>query len=195
MSGRYLACALNYEYWLTRLFGSKYGLGDTVVMALHFGEIKPMDQPVTAKLPAGIARYIERFEDSMTQDEYDDPRFAYRLLFTRRTANHKGQADRAVEFVKPGDPGSEDIEPERWLIKDTEKPKFRAKAVIAAASTRTIRCPPRLQTRALGSCRLDASTTVCVDKVRRTRNRHLPRAGLRNVMGGGWPRTRNAYPR
>jgi len=133
MSGRYLACALNFEYWLTTLFGSKYGLDDTVAMALHFRDIKPIDTPVTARLPAGIARYIEKFEGSMTQAEYDDPRFAYRLLFIRRTANHKGQADRAVEFIKPGDPGSEGVEPERWLIKDTEKPKFRVKAVIAAA--------------------------------------------------------------
>jgi hypothetical protein len=133
MSGRYLACALNYEYWLTRLFGDKFSLGDTMAMALHFRDIRPIDAPVTAKLPAGIARYIERFEGSMTQAEYDDPRFAYRLLFTRRIANHKGQADRAVEFIKPGDPGSEGIAAERWLIKEQEKPKFRAKAVIAAA--------------------------------------------------------------
>jgi hypothetical protein len=133
MSGRYLACALNYEYWLTTLFGSKYGLGDTVAMALHFRDIRPIDEPVTARLPAGIARYVERFEGAMTQDEYDDPRFAYRLLFTRRTANHKGQADRAVEFIKPGDPGSEGIEADRWLIKEMEKRKFRARDVIAVA--------------------------------------------------------------
>jgi hypothetical protein len=133
LSGRYLACTLNYEYWLTKLFGSRYGLGDTVAMALHFQDIRPVDAPVTASLPASIARYIEKFENSMTQAEYDDQRFAYRLLFTRRAANRKGQADRAVEFVKPGDPGSEGIPIERWLIKDIEKPKFRVKAVIAAA--------------------------------------------------------------
>jgi Protein of unknown function (DUF3644) len=133
LSGRYLACALNYDYWLTDLFGDRYTLGDTVAMALHFRDIKPTDTTAVVKLPSRLATYIERFEGSMTQDEYDDPRFAYRLMFTRKVVSKKGQADRAIEFVKPGDPGAEGIEPERWLMKDTEKPKHRAKAVIALA--------------------------------------------------------------
>jgi hypothetical protein len=66
----------------------------------------------------------------LTQEEYDDPRFAYRLLFTRKVVGKKGQADRAIEFLRPGDPGADDVDPEHWLIKDTERVKYRAKAVI-----------------------------------------------------------------
>jgi len=131
LSGRYLACAMNYDYWLTKLFGPKYGLGDSVAMALQFRDIRPTDVPTVLKLPSRLSKYIERFEGDMTQEEYDDPRFAYRLLFTRKVANRKGQADRAIEFVKPGDPGAEAIATERWLIKDTEKTKYRAKTVVA----------------------------------------------------------------
>ncbi len=133
MSGRNVACALNYEYWLIKLFGARYSLGETLSMPIHFQDTRPIDTKGVAKLPGGITRDIERFEASMTQAEFDDPRFAYRVLFTRRTANHKGQADRAIEFVKSGDPGAETVEPERWVIKDTEKPKFRRDAVIGAA--------------------------------------------------------------
>lgn len=133
LSGRYLACALNYDYWLTTFFDSRQSLGDTVAMALHFRDIKPTDTSGVLKLPARLSRFIEKFEGDMTDEEYNDPRFAYRLLFTRKLANRKGQADRAIEFVKPGEPGYEDIEPERWLIKDTEKAKFRAKAVVQLA--------------------------------------------------------------
>jgi hypothetical protein len=132
LSGRYLACALNYDYWLTTLFGERYSLGDTVAMALQFRDMKPTDTSAGVKLPSRLSSYIEKFEGDMTQAEFDDPRFAYRLLFTRKTANRKGQADRAIEFVKPGDPGSEDIQPEHWLIKDTEKPKYRRMDVLAA---------------------------------------------------------------
>lgn len=131
LSGRYLACALNYDYWLTTMFGERFSLGETVAMALHFRDFRPTDTATVVKLPSRLASYIERFDGSMTQEEYDDPRFAYRLLFTRRTANHKGQADRAIEFIKPGDPGSEDITPERWLIKEAEKPKYRRMDVLA----------------------------------------------------------------
>ena len=92
--------------------------------------MKPTDTSAVVKLPSRLSSYIEKFEGDMTQEEFDDPRFAYRLLFTRKTANRKGQADRAIEFVKPGDPGSEDIEPERWVIKDTEKAKYRATTVV-----------------------------------------------------------------
>jgi hypothetical protein len=58
MSGRYLACALNFEYWMTTLFGDHYALGDTVAMALQFRDIKPLDLGPAPKLPAGLARYI-----------------------------------------------------------------------------------------------------------------------------------------
>lgn len=129
LSGRYLACALNYDYWLTALFGERYSLGDSVAMALQFRELRATDNPEVVRLPSAVSRYIEKFEGDMTQEEYDDPRFAFRLLFTRKVVSKKGQADRAVEFVKPGDPGADDIIPERWLIKDTERPKYRRKDV------------------------------------------------------------------
>jgi len=130
LSGRYFACALNYDYWLTTLFGERYSLGDTVAMALQFRELRPTDNAGVVRLPGAVSRYIEKFEGELTQEEYDDPRFAFRLVFTRKVVSKKGQADRAVEFVKPGDPGAEDIGTERWLIKDTERSKYRVKTVI-----------------------------------------------------------------
>src|ERR1041385_8491527 len=132
MSGRYLACALNYDYWLTTLFGERLSLGQTVAMALQFRELRAIDNPDVVRLPGQISRYIERFEGGMSQEEFYRPRFAYRLMVTRKGVSKKGQADRAVEFIKPGDPGSEAIEPDRWLIKDTERRKYRPTDVVAA---------------------------------------------------------------
>lgn len=133
MSGRYLACALNYEYWLTALFGDRHSLSEMVAMALQFRDIKPSDTSKVAKLPSNVSQYIERFEGGMTEAEYNDPRFAYRLIFTRKVVSKKGQADRAIEFMKPGDPGAEDVTAENVLIRDTEKPKHRRKAVLQTA--------------------------------------------------------------
>jgi len=130
LSGRYLACVLNYDYWVTQLFGERFSLSGTVAMALQFSDIAPTDTPTEAKLPARVSRYIEQFEGDMTQEEYDDPRFAFRLLFTRRLANRKGQADRAIEFVNIDDAEAAGVPPERWLIKPTEKPKYRPTDVL-----------------------------------------------------------------
>ncbi len=131
LSARYLACALNYDNYLTAFFGHRYSLGESVAIALQFRDLRPTEASSPPKLPARISRFIENFEAGMTQPEYDDPRFSYRLLFTRKIANKMGQADRAVDFLRPGDPGSEGIDADHWLIKETERPKYRRMDVLA----------------------------------------------------------------
>jgi hypothetical protein len=39
LGSRYLACALNFEYWLTTLFGPKLSLQQHVALALQFGDV------------------------------------------------------------------------------------------------------------------------------------------------------------
>lgn len=130
MSGRYLACAMNFDYWLSTLFGEKYSLGDTVSVPLHFREMKPTDVQGLVRLPSRLAKYIADFEGRMTDAEYNDPRFAVRLVFTRKLANHRGQADRAIEFLSPADPAAAAVQADRWVIRDTEKAKYRAWTVV-----------------------------------------------------------------
>ena len=38
----------------------------------------------------------------LTQAEYDDPRFSYRVAFLRKTSNAKTAADKVVKFVPAG---------------------------------------------------------------------------------------------
>jgi Domain of unknown function (DUF3644) len=130
MSGRYLACALNFEYWLTTLFGERFSLGDTAALTVQFRDMKPTNARPAARLPGHIASFIARFDSGMNLEEYNDPRFAYRLLFRRKVVSKQGQADEAIEFVGPADSGSDGVDPERWLIKETERPKHRAHAVV-----------------------------------------------------------------
>lgn len=130
LSGRYLACALNYDHYLIQFFGQRHGLGETVAMALQFRDLRPPETANPPKLPARISRFLDNFEGSMTEAEYNDPRFSYRLMFQRKTANRMGQADRAIEFLKVGDPEAEGIDPERVYIKETERPKYRRMDVL-----------------------------------------------------------------
>ena len=103
MSAKYLACTLNYEFWLVTLFGAKHSLDATMAFALHFRELRPAEEATAPKLPAGISSFLTKFEGDLTEEEYQHPRYAYRMIFEKRSVNHRGQADRIVEFLSPAD--------------------------------------------------------------------------------------------
>ena len=56
-------------------------------------------------LPEHIASYIKDFDAEIPDEIFNDPKFSYRVLFVQKSAGHKGQADKVVEFVKPGKSG------------------------------------------------------------------------------------------
>jgi len=132
LSGRYLACALNYEYWITTLFGSRHSLSEAIAIAIQFRDLRtapPVESE--AELPSDVARYIRQFDESLSPEERDDERFAFRLLFVRKSVGKIGQADRVIEFVAPGSSEAAAVPKERWALKEIERPKHRAKYVVA----------------------------------------------------------------
>lgn len=52
-------------------------------------------------LPANIQAYVVSYDSQLTEEEYNNPHFAYRVIFTPKLVNHKGQADKVIEFLKP----------------------------------------------------------------------------------------------
>ena len=61
---------------------------------------RQFDSPAaTTTVPKAILGYINDFDAALSEDEYNNPGFSYRLLFTRKLANRPGQADRVVEFL------------------------------------------------------------------------------------------------
>ena len=71
----------------------------------------------------------------MTDEEFANPHYAYRILFVPKTANRKGQADRVIEFVKSDSPLAEAINKEYAVIKETEKKKYLPKQVVDLMKT------------------------------------------------------------
>lgn len=133
-SARYQACALNYNYYLKMLHGNKYGLDKKLALSLQFAELN-YDQSQVLRdrenlIPRHIRTYIADFDNSLTEEEIKNERFAYRLLFTKVSAKRKGQADRVIEFLSSEDPLAKNIEKEFWVKEDREKPKFSATQVI-----------------------------------------------------------------
>jgi len=75
-------------------------------------------------LPKNIATYINGFDSSIPDEEYNDMRYSYRVLYVPKSVNHKGQADKVIEFIPANSPEAEKLNKEYVLIKEKEKKKY-----------------------------------------------------------------------
>ena len=135
LSGRYQACALNYNGYLKKLFGRRFAIDQQLTYSIQFMELA--EEQITgprpeANIPERLRVYLAEFDASLTHEEYNNPRYSYRLLFKRKLVNRPGQADRVVEFIDPASDLAKTIDKEYWVKKEVERPKFRAKDVVAA---------------------------------------------------------------
>lgn len=77
LSGRYQACAMNYNSYLKKLFGEGHGLDHLLAFSIQFLQLSeeqvcgPQPEPV---IPQRIRAYITEFDGGLTQDEYNDER-------------------------------------------------------------------------------------------------------------------------
>jgi hypothetical protein len=134
LSGRYQACALNYNGYLKKLFGKQFGIDQQLTYSIQFVELthEQVSGPrPEASIPERLRAYVADFDSGLTHDEYNSPKYSYRLLFKRKLVNKPGQADRVVEFIDPNSELAKTIDKEYWIKKEVERPKFRAKDVVA----------------------------------------------------------------
>jgi hypothetical protein len=133
LSSRYQACAINFNIYLKQLFGENEGLDEHLGVTLQFAqlEIEQFGKPNTTTLPKRLAAYVTDFDNSLSESEFNSPRFAYRVLFIKKLVNKPGQADRTIEFVDPKSEAAQSITKEYWLKKEVERPKFRPYEVVA----------------------------------------------------------------
>ena len=131
-SGRYLACCLNYERYISELFGSKYSLADNAAFTLQFRDLTALQDPEVpfVSLPSNVARYIQEFESSLEETDFQSPHFSYRTIFVRKLVNHRGQADRVIEFIGADSDLAKDIESQYWVLKPIEKAKYTATEIV-----------------------------------------------------------------
>lgn len=133
LSARFQACCLNYNEYVKKLFGNDHGIEKYLSISLQFSTISNEQKDLLEdhpELPANIQGFIKDFDASLTDEEFSDPHYAYRILFVAKTANHKGQADRVIEFVKSDSPLADTINKEYAVIKETEKRKYLPSQVV-----------------------------------------------------------------
>lgn len=133
LSARFQACALNYNEYIKKLFGASNGIENHLSFSLQFSTISTEqkelleDQP---GLPPNIEGYIRSFDESLSDEEFSNAHYAYRILFVPKTANRKGQADRVIEFVRSDSQLAETVNKEYAVIKETERSKYLPSQVV-----------------------------------------------------------------
>ena len=133
LSARFQACCLNFNYYIKSFFGSEMGIDKHLSFSLQFSSISSPEVKTLQKhseLPKNISSYINSFDDGIPDEEFNDPRYAYRVLFVPKMVNHKGQADKVIEFLPANSPVAEGLNKEYVMIKDRDIPKFRAGDVV-----------------------------------------------------------------
>lgn len=136
LSGRYQACAMNFNTYLKKLFGAQHGLDNQLTFSIQFLQLS--DEQVggarpEATIPQGLRMYIAEFDGSLSHEEYNDERFSYRMLFKRKLVNRPGQADSVIEFIDPTSEVAKAIDKQYWVRKEVERTKYRATDVVQAA--------------------------------------------------------------
>jgi len=127
LSARFQACCLNYNKFIKELFNEKHGIDKHLSFSLQFSSINEEHADQLKEfndLPKNIASYINGFDTDLPEDEYNDMRYSYRVLYVPKSVNHKGQADKVIEFLPANSPEAKKLNKEYILIKEREKKKY-----------------------------------------------------------------------
>jgi hypothetical protein len=126
LSARFQACCLNYNEYIKKFFGDRQGIDKHLSFSLQFASLTEDHVQMLSEhddLPRHIQGFIDGFDGSLSEDEFNSPRFAYRVLFVPKTANNKGQADQVIEFVKADSELAQEVNAKYAVIKETERDK------------------------------------------------------------------------
>ncbi len=132
-SAKFQACCLNYNDHIKRFFGDEHAIDKHLSFSLQFSSISKehaAQLEAQPSLPAHIKAFVEGFEGKLSDEEFNSPKFAYRVLFVAKTANRKGQADEVIEFVKADSELAKNVNQRYAVIKETERRKLRPKTIV-----------------------------------------------------------------
>ncbi|MBN4079520.1 DUF3644 domain-containing protein [Beggiatoa alba] len=133
LSARFQACCLNYNEYIKSLFDENLGIDKHLSFSLQFSTINEDHVNQLREftdLPKNISSYINGFDLNIPNEKYNDMRYSYRVLYIPKSVNHKGQADKVIEFLPANSPEAEKLNKEYVLIKEREKPKYLPSKIV-----------------------------------------------------------------
>jgi len=133
LSGRFQACVINFNDYLKKYFREIDALDQQLAYSIQFLEISEdqvKNKTINDVFPKNLSSFITEFDDVLTHEEYNSPKYSFRLVFKQKMVNKPGQADRVIEFIDPKSDLAKQIDKEFWVKKEVERPKFRAKDLV-----------------------------------------------------------------
>lgn len=127
LSAKLQACAINFDFYICKLLGSKYNLSKELSLAIQFSPLSPEQWDNlhdNLHITTNVKNFVVDFEDVLSDEALRSSRYAYRVLFVPINAKRQGQADQVVEFIKSDSPLAEGLEKTYAVIKETEKKKY-----------------------------------------------------------------------
>ncbi|MFO0662997.1 MAG: DUF3644 domain-containing protein [Polyangiaceae bacterium] len=134
LSAKFQACCINFHEVISSLFGESLGIAKHLAVSLQFASLQQEQVDALrehADLPANIQAFISGFQGALPDNIFQSPRFAYRVIFVPKTANHLNQADQVITFVKADSPLAKEVNAQYAVLRETERPKHLPSAVVA----------------------------------------------------------------
>jgi hypothetical protein len=131
LSAKFMAAALNFNATIKKLFDKKYSLETEQAFSIQFSAIDETTAKTLmaeADLPQNIKSFVVQFETGLSQEDYDDPRFSYRIAIINKLGNNKNTADKVVQMVPAGSDVSNTLN--QVILKATERTKFRPGTIV-----------------------------------------------------------------
>jgi hypothetical protein len=76
-----------------------------------------------------VAAAQKQFEIALSDNDYNDSRYAFRIALMQKAVSNRGTADQVIEFIRPGSELDQAIS--RVLLKEIEKRKYKPTAIVA----------------------------------------------------------------
>lgn len=139
ISAKLQACAINFDFYITTLFGEKYSLGKELALAIQFSPLTPAQRDSMRDNPhitTNVRNFIVDFEENLPDEAIRSSRYAYRVLFVPINAKREGQADQVIEFIRSDSPLAQDLDKTYAVLKETEKPKYLPNKIVSLMQAR-----------------------------------------------------------
>lgn len=102
--GECQALLLNFEALITKEFGERYALNESLAISLQFSTITPKGKAealrhLQTKAYRSVTDYVSRFRSSLSVNVEESMEYSYRVFLVPKTGNHAGSSELAVEFI------------------------------------------------------------------------------------------------
>lgn len=99
LSAKLQACALNFDYYICKLFGDKYNLSNELSLAIQFSPLTPEQRDSlhdNSHVTSNVKNFVVDFEDVLSDEALASSRYAYRVLFVPINAKRKSLSEMSI---------------------------------------------------------------------------------------------------